>query len=118
MYVVNHFKNLVKNEQGSKVKTYTNNLKIKKLWKQGEDGTQNNIRLCRSKRASNSIYKSSMHTSELCYCRLIEAKQMYARRSIVVVHFKDRDNTLAGSGIFTYNIYNHSNKMVNIMKVQ
>ena len=42
---------------------------------------------------------------------------MYARRGVLAIHFNDRDNTLTGSSKFTYNAYNHSNKVVNITKV-
>ena len=58
-----------------------------------------------------------MHIPELCYCALkIKQKEMYARRSMVTVYFNDSDNTLVGSGQFTYNAYNHSSKVANIMK--
>ena len=43
---------------------------------------------------------------------------MYARRSVVAVFYHNRDNTLAGSGKYTHNAYNRSNKVVNIMKAQ
>ena len=39
-----------------------------------------------------------MHTSELCYH---QAKETYARRGMVAVHFNNRDNTPAGSGKYT-----------------
>ena len=41
---------------------------------------------------------------------------MYARRRMITVYFNDSDNTLVGSGQFTYNAYNHSSKVANIMK--
>ena len=53
------------------------------------------MRLCRSKCTCNSIYKSSIHTSELCYRGLLSCKEIYARRGVVTVHFDDCDNTLA-----------------------
>ena len=43
-----------------------------------------------------------MHASELCYCGLNQAEEMYTRRGMVTVQFNDGDNTLAGSGKFTY----------------
>ena len=36
---------------------------------------------------------------------------------MVAVFYHDRDNTLAGSGKYTHNAYNHSNKMANVTKV-
>ena len=41
---------------------------------------------------------------------------MYARRGVVAVFYHDHDNTLAGSGKYTHNAYNHLNKVANIMK--
>ena len=35
---------------------------------------------------------------------------------MVTAHFSDHDNTLAGGGKFTNNIYNYPNKVTNIMK--
>ena len=55
-----------------------------------------------------------MHTSELCYRGLNQAKEIYTRRGMVTVHFDDHDNTLAGGSKFTYNAYN---KLANITKV-
>ena len=46
-----------------------------------------------------------MHASELCYCGLNQTKEMFAKKGMVAVHFDDHDNTLAGSGKFTYNAY-------------
>ena len=58
-----------------------------------------------------------MHIPELFYCALkIKQKEMSTRRSVVVVYFNDSDNTLVGSGQFTYNAYNHSSKVAHIMK--
>ena len=41
---------------------------------------------------------------------------MYARRGVVAAYYHYRDNTLAGSGKYTHNAYNRSNKVANIMK--
>ena len=41
---------------------------------------------------------------------------MYATRGMVAVYYHNRDNTLAGSGKYTHNTYNCSNKVANITK--
>ena len=41
---------------------------------------------------------------------------MYARRGVVAVLYHDHDNTLAGSGKYTHNVYNRLNKVTNITK--
>ena len=41
---------------------------------------------------------------------------MYVGRGVVAVYYHDRDNTLASSGKYTHNAYNHSDKLANITK--
>ena len=45
-----------------------------------------------------------------------KAKEKYARRGVLAVHFDNCDNILAGHGKFTYNACNHSNKVANMTK--
>ena len=45
-----------------------------------------------------------------------KAKEKYARRGVLAVHFDDCDNILAGRGKFTYNTCNHSNKVAHMTK--
>ena len=51
----------------------------------------------------HAIYESSMYTSELCYVRLNQVKEMYTRRDVVAVHLNDHNNTMGGSGKLTCN---------------
>ena len=41
---------------------------------------------------------------------------MYTWRGMDAVYYHNHDNTLAGSGKYTHNAYNHSNKVANITK--
>ena len=51
----------------------------------------------------NAIGKSNVHTSELCK---IKQNKCMRGRGVVTVHFSKCDNnTLAGSGNFSYNAY-------------
>ena len=44
-----------------------------------------------------AFYKSSMHTSELCYPGLESTKRNIHKEGHGCLHFNNQDNTLAGS---------------------